>query len=185
MSFRLTFALIAILLGIAGYAYILSTQSDDEPEGPVLGGRAWFYEGEPDDVNSIGITFFGETETFVRVRPGDWRFDSVEGPPVGPRFAGTYLLASGGQTPRVIVRDPSPAELTEYGFDTINFAMGVGLATGETVHVELGGMTPDGSYNYARKGGSDTIYLMDQIWGEVLAEMVTDPPFPSTPTPVP
>ena len=181
MSYRLTFALIAILLMLGGYTYILSIRGDVEDSAEST--RIWFYDSDPDEVNLIKITYFGDSQTFVKAGPGDWRYDDVNGSEVGPRFAGTSLLASGAQSARVVVEDPSMQDLQDFGLTDPTFSMVVGFTTGEMVRIFLGSMTADGKYNYAQKVEDTRVFLMDQIWGEVLAEMVTDPPLPTTPTP--
>ena len=181
MSYRLTFALIAILLILGGYTYILSIRGDVEDS--VESTRIWFYDSDPDEVNLISITYFGDSQTFVKAGPGDWRYNDVDGSDVGPRFAGTSLLASGAQSARVVTETPSIQDLQDFGLAAPTFSMLVGFTTGETVQIFLGSISADGRYNYAQKAGDTRVFLMDQIWGEVLAEMVTDPPLPTTPPP--
>jgi hypothetical protein len=167
---------------LGGYTYILSISGDEEDS--VKSTRVWFYDSDPDEVNAIKITYFGDSQTFVKAGPGNWRYDDVEGSKVGPRFAGTSLLASGAQSARVVIEQPSMQEREDFGLVDPIFSMVVGFTTGEMVQIVLGSMTADGKHNYAQKSGDNRVFLMDQIWGEVLAEMVTDPPLPTTPTPV-
>ena len=181
MSYRLTFALMAILLMLGGYTYILSIRG--EVDNSAESTRIWFYDSDPDEVNFIEITYFGDSQTFFKAGPGDWRYNDGEGSEVGPRFAGTSLLASGAQSARVVIEEPSMQELKDFGLQDPTFVMLVGFTTGETVQIFLGSMTPDGRYNYAQKADDNRVFLMDQIWGEVLAKMVTDPPLPGTPVP--
>ena len=192
MSFRVTFIFLAILVAIGGYTFLLS--GGEEEKDPIA-PRPRFYEIEPSAINQVTITYYGDRQVFVRAKPGDWRFNSVDGDPVSDRFTGTNLLASGGLSARVFEDPSTPEQLQEYGLEDPSFQMEVGVETGETYCVLLGNTTPDGDYNYSQVGNSPCegdpvaidphVYLMPQVWGEVLAEFVTNPPIPPTPTPPP
>ncbi len=195
MSYRLTFILLIILVAAGGYAFLLRGEAAKE-DTTVKGPQAkFFYDLDRDLIDRISITYFDKSQTFVRNAPGDWRFDSKDGPKTSARFAGTNLLASGGSSQRLITDRATQARLEEYGLINPPFQMDIGLETGDKWCVRMGKATPDNQYNYGQVQGKPcseafqtvdpTVYLMPEVWEEVLAEFVTTPPIPETPTPAP
>jgi hypothetical protein len=194
MSYRLTFILLIILVAAGGYAFLLrgDATEDTTPTGPQA---RFFYDLDRDLIDRITLTYFDRSQTFVRNAPGDWRFDSKDGPKTSARFAGTNLLASGGSSQRLITDRATQERLEEYGLINAPFQMDIGLETGDTWCVRMGKTTPDAQYNYGQVQGrpcavafqtvDPNVYLMPEIWSEVLAEFVTNPPIPETPTPAP
>ncbi len=180
MSFRTTIILVVILALVAGIAVVYSRKA---PSGSSSQPSYWFYQVNSDDIKTINIQLKDKGMTFVEDKDGDWHFGDTSGPAVSTqRWGGITLLLSGPQYKRELLK--SPSTLTPYGLDQPQVIINVGLADKRQFQLKIGDKTPDGGSVYAQLGGVESVYLVDSSWGDVLAKLVTTPPYIETPTPV-
>lgn len=170
MNIRTTLILIIALTVIGGIAYFQSPLSDRKDPNP------WFYSTEMDDVIEVEIIVQGDKASFVKYQ-GAWVFQGVELIPIDyDRWGGMTLLLSGPTTSRVL-SDEVPS-LSRYGLDDPSRIFSVGLRGDRKIKLKLGDMTPDGYHYYAMQGDDPHLYLIDDLWVNVLSKLATDPPYP-------
>ncbi|MCH8309197.1 MAG: DUF4340 domain-containing protein [Chloroflexi bacterium] len=176
MNWKATLVLIVVAVVVATVAYINPFEStDEEKDDP-----PWFYQVSFDDVISIEISHYENQVSFTKIPPHAWVFeDPAEIPPDHFRWGGIVLLVSGPQTRRdfstvrAIVDDPA-----EYGLETPELVVNVGLTANRSIQFKLGDETADGSFNYAQVTGFPQLFLIADSWGDVLARLADEPPIP-------
>jgi hypothetical protein len=174
VNFRTSILLLVVLAMVAGYVFFVQvSESPDSQDVP-----PWFYSIDINDINRIVIHRHGEAAAFVLGEDNNWYFGEPEGLPVDiDRWGGVTLLLSGPQVRRVILEEP-PIDLSPYGLDAPPIRIEVDLKDGETIPILLGDSTPDGVGIYAQMEGLPSIFTIVFGWGEVMARLVTEPPYP-------
>lgn len=167
---------VSLLIGLAVIGiYVLVQVSNEEP--PPVPTETFVYSIEQRDIASVEITHDGDTLRFVwDEHSGGWVFDDTERSPVaGDRWGGIPLLLSGPRVQRVLSVEQT--ELWRYGLDEPRTTIRLGLSDGQLLTVHIGIPSPDGENDYVMREGSPQIVLIDRSWHEVLARLVTAPPF--------
>ena len=176
MNLKITLGLVAIAAVIGGVVYVNPFASEEEkaPRPP------WFFQVGIDDINRIEISFEDEGVKFDKTPEGTWAFeDPADIPPSAFRWGGVTLLVSGPQTKRdltatqTFINDPA-----EFGLDNPHTIVKVGLTGDRQIEFRLGDLTADGGHHYGEVIGFDELFLIAASWGDVLARLAKEPPFP-------
>ena len=179
MSLRLSLVLVVIfaVAAIAVAAFVRNA-----PEGPRETLPPYFYTLDDTDITAISIVAGGNSIA-SHVRPeGEnvrrWYFDDPADIPVDVnRWGGITVLLSGPRTRRVLKdRFDNPAT---YGLDDPQIIVQVTLRDDAKATIHIGNETPDGVSHYVRQTGRPELLLVDASWGEVLARLANDPPYPA------
>ena len=148
----------------------------------------WFYQVSFEDIISIEVNAEGNTERFIKNDRDAWVFERLDGiPPSHTRWGGIVLLVSGPQTRRDLtsgfeegfatvratIDDPA-----EYGLDQPTLVVKLGLTADRELEFRLGDKTTDGNHHYGQVIGFEELFLIADIWGEVLARLANEPPLP-------
>ena len=148
----------------------------------------WFYQVSFDDIIGIDVTAGGNNERFYKNEKDAWVFERLDGiPPSHTRWGGIVLLVSGPQTRRDLksgfAEDFSTVRATiddpaEYGLDDPTLVVKLGLTADRELEFRLGDKTTDGNHHYGEVIGFEELFLIADIWGEVLARLANEPPLP-------
>ena len=162
-----------------------ATVEEREPKSP------WFYQVSFDDIISIEVNAGDNTERFFKNDQDAWVFERLDGiPPSHTRWGGIVLLVSGPQTRRDLTGGPSGFQAdfstvratiddpAEYGLDSPTLVVKLGLTADRGLEFRLGDKTTDGNHHYGEVTGFDELFLIADIWGEVLARLANEPPLP-------
>ncbi|MBI4328780.1 MAG: DUF4340 domain-containing protein [Chloroflexi bacterium] len=210
MNFRVTGVLLVVLAVLGSYLYFTFIFGKEEKEEALLPKdvRPWFYFCEDQQIRGLDVAYFGRTLSFVRDDSRVWHFDGPDGPLVdtysgneeqgikGSSFSGVPFLAGGARSKRVFEEVQQTESLEFYGLKDpkVSFTMKLypqeqykdSPCTEAQYTVRLGTTTPDGVQTYAQMEGYPQIFLVDHTWGETVARVVTEPPYPpATPRPTP
>ncbi len=176
MNWKFTVALIIIAAAIGAVAYINPFAGEEERAAK----DPWFYQVSFDDIIHIKVRSGDNVESFTKIGEGSWVFDNLEGiPPSHQRWGGIVLLLSGPQTARdfstvrPIIDNPA-----EYGLDDPGLIVNIGLTGERELEFRLGDETPDGNHTYGQVIGFPQLFLIADLWGEVLARLANEPPVP-------
>jgi hypothetical protein len=125
------------------------------------------------------------SQAFIKISQGDqfpWFFDDAQRSPVNKtRWGGGIpLLLSGPGASRVITENATAEQLAEYGLAEPSMLITLTLGDGTIVETEIGDKTPNGQNCYVRAPNSNAVAIVDYTWYDVLAALVTDPPYVST-----
>ncbi len=180
MNIRLSIILLFALALVGGYFYFIELQKP--PKTAPL--PIWFYNTDDSNFQIISVTFQGENVTFAKDKEGRWHFGSPGGEPVDlTRWGGITLLLRGPQSRRVLKESVDLNELALYGLERPSTVITVGMVDGNKFSVFIGDKTPDAVSHYVQMEGFPQLFLIDASWGDVLNRLVTEPPYPPTPTP--
>lgn len=175
MNIRTTFVIVVLLLLVGGYVLLAEERIEDTE---VVGFESpQFYTVTESDINHITIETGKSVRSFLRSNEGPWLFDEPNGPPVDlARWGGVTLLLGGPDTQRLLSENVE--NLAEYGLDepsiTIDF-----LLTGERKErILLGSTTRNGLFHFAMREGDPQLYMVSALWGQVLARLAIEPPYP-------
>ena len=176
MKLRMTFLLVAVAVAVAVVAIINPFESEPErvPDSP------WFYSVSMDDIKEIAVNYQDNRIRFIESDKGVWKFEDPAGIPTWhQRWGGMTLLLSGPHTRR----DLTPTTLTldnlaQYGLEDPATIIDVGLTEGRTIQFRLGDKTTDGLHHYGQVIGFPQLFLIADVWGDVLNRLALEPPLP-------
>jgi len=177
------------ILAVAGTTYYFVTR----PKAPVQPTAKHFvWNFDMDELQNVTFTLpkagnGGLTESFVKHPDNkEFYFDVVNGPEVDNlRWGGGIpILLSGPQANRMILPSATEAQLQQYGLDPaikpLNMDIKLTILIGGTpvkYEVYVGDSNPDGSNYYVRLAGNTDVYTVDKSWYDVLADIITNPPY--------
>ena len=163
--------LVVALVVIGGTVWIVQSQRTSTRTVQL----PWLWKVGLEDITNITVTHEGDTVSYGS-RGDDWVIEDGNDTPVFmDKWSGMTLILSGPRPDRILsttVEDPA-----KYGLDPPATVVNVTDRSGQTVDFQLGDPTPDGEnrYIWMSTGGLSTI---PNIWGEVVAKLVTQPPYP-------
>lgn len=177
MNVRISAVLLLLLALIASYVFLFELEKPSEESGKK---SPWFYDLAMSEIEEFTVTYEAESETFVQAPDGTWHFDDFDGAPVDlDKFSGITLLLSGPRSMRELEGDNiNPAA---YGLESPISSITVGMDGGRSVSIELGDITPDVKGQYVRLAGESDIFIVTNSWGDVLTNLVRNPPYMATP----
>lgn len=179
--------LLLVLVVLGGIFYIVSRPKAGTPVQPTE--FVWLIE--ENEIEHITITLSREnpvlSQSFIKIKNEDkfpWFFDDAAHTPVNSdRWGGGIpLLLSGPGADRVISYSTSVDKLTEYGLIIPSMTIDLILSDGKTMKIQVGDKTPNGNYYYVKAPDSNAVAIVDYTWYDVLAKIVTDPPYVATET---
>jgi hypothetical protein len=181
--------ILVAILAVAGTTYYFVTR----PKAPVQPTAKHFvWNFDMDELQNVTFTLpkagnGGLTESFVKHPDNkEFYFDVVNGPEVDNlRWGGGIpILLSGPQANRMILPSATEAQLQQYGLDPaikpLNMDIKLTILIGGTpvkYEVYVGDSNPDGSNYYVRLAGNTDVYTVDKSWYDVLADIITNPPY--------
>ena len=176
MNWKFTIALVFLAAAIGVIAFINPFEREEERADK----SPWFYQVSFDDIIKIRVQSGENVESFTKRGQGSWIFDRLEGiPPSHLRWGGIVLLVSGPQTKRDIsVVRPVIEDPAEYGLDDPGLIVTLGLTGDRELEFRLGDKTTDGNHNYGQVIGFPQLFLIADLWGDVLARLANEPPVP-------
>ena len=176
MNWKFTVALVIVAVAIGAVAYINPFEQEEERAAK----SPWFYQVSFDDIIHIKVRSGDNVESFTKIGEGSWVFDRLEGiPPSHLRWGGIVLLLSGPQTRRdfstvrPVIDDPA-----QYGLDDPGLIVNLGLTGDRDLEFRLGDKTTDGNHNYGQVIGFPQLFLIADLWGDVLGRLAHEPPVP-------
>jgi hypothetical protein len=122
----------------------------------------------PSDITQVEIRA-GQESVAVRRAAGGWTIDGMA-EPVPAELAshietGLRLLHVSEPAREIAPAELTPASFAEFGLDPPTSVVAVGGAKGPVATVNFGVLNPAGISQYARVGGSPTVYLMPRHVG--------------------
>ena len=177
MNLKATLAL--IILAVASIVvYLFNPFSNEESKQPP---KPWFYQVSVDDMTSISIDHKDKSESFIKTPSGTWAFDwDILIPPSHTRWGGIAFILGGPQTQRDLTETTTLIENpAQYGLDNPHTVVRIGLTLDRTLEFRLGDKTTDGRHHYGQIIGFPQLFLIADTWGNVLARLATEPPYPA------
>jgi len=106
-------------------------------------------------------------------------FDEPNGPKVDMKRwgGGIPLILSGPAAERLLFQNATDANLKECGFNTPSISIQLTLNDNKVYDIEVADQTPSAQAYYIRLADTRDIYTVDYSWYDVVAKLVTDPPY--------
>ena len=187
MKLKVILILVAIL-AVAGTTYYFVSRPKAATQ-PAASYFVWNFDMDNLQNVTMSMPKANVSESFVKHPDNqEFYFDVANGPEVdNQRWGGGIpALLSGPEASRMIQADATTAELQQYGLDptvtptTLNMDIKLTiLLSGTPVNYEIyvGASNPGGTTYYVRLAGNTDVYTVDKSWYDVLADIVTDPPY--------
>lgn len=177
MSFRLTAILLVLLAVFGGGAYAVARSK----AAPASDPPKYLYKFPYEDIVRIDIELPGKALHLKQTGSGEnvgWAFTDGNGDDADATNAGNVQLIMSGPAYTRIVSDGTltPERLAEFGLAKPSIVATITMKNGVVHKVQMGDKTPDGKFHYAKNADSDTIYLIDKVWGDELTRVVNNPP---------
>lgn len=180
MRARSILALLAVLIILGGVYFIVSRFKATEPVEPTI----YVWDVEDSDLVHITISLPRQdlSQAFIKIPSGDqfpWFFDDPQHSPIDvERWGGGIpLLLSGPSADRVIAEYASAELLARYGLASPSMVINLTLTDESTILINVGDATPNGVNYYVKAPASTAVATVDFTWYDVLASLVTDPPY--------
>ena len=178
MSFRVSFILLVLVAVVGGYVLLFELQKTPK----AAENAPWLFAVGMEEFAIISLEHTGQKQVFENT-PDGWVFLDTRQAVNPERWGGIPLLLTGPRSTRVAkAQIDNPAD---YGLDPPQSVFTVMLKRGQSITTLLGNKTPDGQNHYGQVIGSAPLFLIPASWGNVINEIVDNPPFPPTPTPTP
>ena len=174
MNLRLSILLVSVLvIGTLGWYFVNATQPRTRnPDQP------WMYRIDDSVIVHIAVTNDGKRVDYDK-KPGSsiWYIqEDPEVPVFDDKWGGTPLLLSGPRVNRVL--HSTIDDQSTYGLEPPATIVSVTQRGGQTFEFHLGSTTPDGVNQYARLVGTPTLFTVPAIWGGVIDDLASEPPYP-------
>jgi hypothetical protein len=183
MNRRYTLILLVVLGALVAYTYFTEFRKDEEEEAPSpLSDQPIVFDLAEEEIVSLKVTtdegqvteLKHEGEAWVMVTPASEEVDETRVSSLVRRLAD--LKAS-----RVITQT---ADIAQYGLITGTLTADITLSDGTTHELLVGETNPAGAAYYAlADGNQDSVYLLFSGIVDDLKRLVSEPPYPPTPTP--
>ncbi len=160
MKFRTTLILVAVMVGLFLYMYRFEiVREREEQAAEELAGRVMPYD--PDSVTTLAVRTDGER---VVCRKTDSGWEITEPIRTGGDDEAIEMLI-GNITETSIERDlvEDAHDLSQFGLDAPTAAVALGGEGFSSDTLELGKKNPTQTYAYARKSGSNEVFLLPQV----------------------
>jgi hypothetical protein len=172
--------LLTILLIAGGIYYWLNLPKPAAPQEP----RYYAWDISLDDIEHITINLPAEnkSQSFIKISKPDlfpWYFDDPQKSEIDSKRwgGGIPLLLSGPGVQRYFA-NATEDKLADYGLTNPQMTIVLILTDNRTMEITIGDFTPDGVNVYVLAPHSNNdIGLVDRSWFDVLAALVTDPPY--------
>ena len=187
MKLKAILILVAIL-AVAGttYYFVTRPKATTQPDA-----KHFVWNFDMDNLQNVTMSLpkANVSESFVKHPDNqEFYFDVVNGPEVdNQRWGGGIpALLSGPEANRMIQASATTTQLQQYGLDPsvspTTFNMDIKLTillSGTPVNYEIyvGASNPSGTTYYVRLAGNTDVYTVDKSWYDVLADIVTNPPY--------
>ena len=178
MSFRLTAALLGILVILGGVVFYVSNQA--APLVATANSKTpQIVSFASADANKLVVSS-GKAIMEVDKSGSNWQLVQPTKGPADPNRVQGWLDQLSALTADRVITDTT--DLGQYGLTSPGFTTEVTLTTGKKVMISFGDKTPDQGDYYARVAGSNPVYLVSATLGDDLKSALTSPPVP-VPTP--
>ena len=169
---------LAVVLAIVGVVYLaINKTTPTTPTQP----RPYIWDFEMDALQKISLTMpkLNQSVSFIEHDDRYYYFDVPNGPKVDmTRWGGGIpLILSGPGADRLLFQNATDANLAECGFNTPTISITLTLNDDKVYNIDVADATPSGGAYYIRLTDTRDIYTVDYSWYDVVARLVTDPPY--------
>ncbi len=184
MNPRITIGVLAVLVVLAALVFGLERldPGQSQAQGASKDEQLTIFQFDDDQVTAFTGRLGDRTVRLEKVDESAWRIAETGEP--ANRFQLTSVLVSMSQM-RGTKRAESAPNLAEFGLAEPRLEATVELENGETHTLQIGDRSPIGTNVYAKKPGSDEVFVIGSTFAQNVERLINEPKEPPTPTPRP
>ena len=179
MKLRAIIGLALVLAVVAVVYFAIPKSTPTTPQEP----RPFVWDFDMEALQKITLTLpklsQSPSQSFVKHDDRYFYFDEPNGSKVDmTRWGGGIpLILSGPGAERLLFENATDANLKECGFNTPSISIQLTLNDNKVYDIEVADQTPSAQAYYIRLADTRDIYTVDYSWYDVVAKLVTDPPY--------
>jgi hypothetical protein len=175
---RVTAALVAVFVVLAGAVWWLELRSPQEAAKPAA-GQAPVFDLKPEDVSRVEVVDAGKTVAAERTEAG-WRLVEPAGDEADARRIDSAVVQVAKLSATRKLEDAS--DLASYGLSSPTSRLLLAMKDGSTQELLIGSKTPDQSSYYVKRADSPAVFVTATFaLGDLLRWPVEPPRPPPTP----
>lgn len=181
MSYRTTLILLAILVVVGGAVYWQDIRPGPKKEEPKA---TQVFDIKPEDISFVKVDYEGKSTELRKEGDSKWKLTEPQEAEADYWYV-EGLVSRLGRLNANRALTETTGDIAVYGLNQPAVVASIG--TTDTTKIDrlvVGDKSPDGSAYYAKREGSDTIYLVSTSLISDVIKVVTNPP-KATPTPTP
>jgi hypothetical protein len=172
VRFKGTTALFLVFAALAGFVYFTEFRGKEE-KAKLEESKKRLFPGEAKDISELTLEYEGRTVRAVRKDEKTWEITSPSGletdSETWEQLASSFVLIEKDETVNAEKSDLAP-----YGLDKPLVKVAAKLKDGGTPSVLFGAENPRKTFNYAKRGDSDEVFLSATTWSGNFKKSLTD-----------
>ena len=172
MRFRGTSFLFMVFVVLAGYVYVTEFRGKEEKAKQEQSKKRLF-PGEGKDISEMTLEYEGRIVSAVRKGEKVWEITNPAGlesdSETWEQMASSFVLIEKEETVNTQKTDLAP-----YGLDKPTVKVTAKLSNGSSPSVQFGADNPSKTFNYAKRGDNDEVFLSATTWSGNFKKSLTD-----------
>jgi len=172
VRFKGTLALLLVFAALGGYVYYSDFYNKEEREKQESAKKKLF-GGEAKDVSEITLEYEGRSVTGIRKGETNWEITTPAGleadADTWEQLASSFV---GIQKDEIV--SAQKTDLAPFGLDKPGIVVKSKLASGATKSILIGAENPKKTFNYAKAGETDEVFLISTTDGGAFKKSLTD-----------
>jgi hypothetical protein len=172
MKFKGTAILFLIFGLLGGYVYFFEVRNQQEQQKQEAEKKKTFRTDEK-DITEVSLIYPDKTITAVKKGDKQWEITS----PAGVEADSDEWQQLASNIPRIEREDvvaQNAQDLTPFGLKDPPVRVSAKTKDGKTLEISFGGENPKKTYNYAKLGGSNEVFLSSSNWSKTFTKNVSD-----------
>ena len=172
MRFKGTTVLFILFVGIGAYVYFAEYRGKEERQKQEEAKKKVF-QLEAKDVNEISLVYPDRTITGIKKGEKQWEITSPAGIQADPD-EWEQLASSLSSVERESTVQENAQDLTPFGLKEPPVKVAAKLSDGKSIEIVFGSENPKKTFNYAKLGSSNDVFLTGSSWSKTFTKTVSD-----------
>jgi hypothetical protein len=172
VRFKGTSILFLVFAALAGFVYFTEFRGKEE-KAKLEESKKRVFPGEAKDISELTLEYEGRTVSAVRKGEKTWEITNPAGleadSETWEQMASSFVLIEKDETVNTQKTDLGP-----YGLDKPPVKVTAKLKNGSTSSVLFGAENPRKTFNYAKRGDNDEVFLSATTWSGNFKKSLTD-----------
>src|SRR6058998_2578947 len=172
MRFKGTTILFILLVILGGYVYLTEIRGKEERQKQEESKKKAF-QVEQKDISEISLVYPERTIAAVKKGERQWEITS----PAGVQADSEEWESLASNIPQIDRNDTvaqNAQDLTSFGLKDPPIKVSAKTKDGKALEILFGGENPKKTYNYAKLGGSNDVFLTGSNWSKTFTKTVSD-----------
>src|SRR5437867_12777945 len=172
MQFKGTTILFILFVILGGYVYFTEYRGKEERQKQEESKKNAF-PGAPTDITEISLVYPDRTLSAVKKGERQWEITA----PAGVQADSEEWESLASNIPQIDRNDTvaqNAQDLTSFGLKDPPIKVSAKTKDGKALEILFGGENPKKTYNYAKLGGSNDVFLTGSNWSKTFTKTVSD-----------